>query len=134
MAATAVGYGLGIALILLVCRLLFRRDAPAWIAALAICVAANSSPRFGWIAVNTVFVLVMLLALRFGGLLAMVTAFFCAYSVGWPPLTLDPSEWYFFRTLVALLIPAALAVYGFRAAMAGKPLLGRLGLEDEARA
>ncbi|HYC89337.1 MAG TPA: serine/threonine-protein kinase [Thermoanaerobaculia bacterium] len=134
VAATAVGYGLGIALILLVCRLVFRRDAPAWIAALAICVAANTTPRLGWIAASTTFMLLMLLAFRFGGLLALVAAFFCAYSVGWPPLTLDPSEWYFFRTLVALLIPAALAVYGFRAAMAGKPLLGPLELEDEAQA
>jgi Protein kinase domain len=65
---------------------------------------------------------------------ALVTAFFTAYSVGWPPLTVDPSEWFFMRTLIALLIPAALAVYGFRMAMAGKPLPGRLALEDEAPA
>ncbi|HEX6085826.1 MAG TPA: serine/threonine-protein kinase [Thermoanaerobaculia bacterium] len=117
VAATAVGYGLGIALILLVCRLVFRRDAAAWIAALVICVAANSTPRFGWIAVNALFLGIVLLTLRFGGLLALVAAFFSAYSVGWPPLTLDPAQWYFFRTLVALLIPAALAVYGFRTAL-----------------
>jgi hypothetical protein len=122
-AATGVGYGLGIALLLLVCRLLFRRDAPAWIGALLICVVANTPFTAGWLAATGVFLLIMFLALRFGGLLALVTAFFAAYSAGWPPLTHDPSEWYFLRSTIALLIPAALAAHGFRSAMAGKPLL-----------
>ena len=133
-AVTGVGYGLGIALILLVCRLLFRRDALSYVAAVLICVVANTTWTPGWIAVNTLFLTVMLLALRFGGLLALVTAFATAYSVGWPPLTLDPDEWFLMRSVIALLLPAALAVYAFRTAFAGKPLLGRLSLEDEAAA
>ena len=45
-------------------------------------------------------------------------------------LTMDPSRWYFRSSAVVLVILAALAVHGFRAALAGRPVFGRALLED----
>jgi serine/threonine-protein kinase len=39
------------------------------------------------------------------------------------PMTTDPSAWYAGRALAAILIAAALAVYGFRVSLAGRPLI-----------
>ena len=53
----------------------------------------------------------------------------CFFNLIEAPLTLDWSAWHFSRTLPVVLAIAALAVYGFRTALAGKPAFGRL-LED----
>jgi Protein kinase domain len=129
--ATAVGYGVGLALLLVVTRLLFRRDALAWLVTLLICVAGTTlGPQ--WIVANTMFTVMVLLALRFGGLLGVVAAFFCAYTAAWNPLTFSLDRWYFGRSAIALLILAALAVQAFRVSLAGKPLFGTALVEDEA--
>ena len=46
------------------------------------------------------------------------------------PLTLDLSAWFATRTLPVVGLFLALVVYGFRTALAGKPLFGRPLLED----
>ena len=39
--------------------------------------------------------------------------------------TLDTSRWFFADTMLVLLIPVAMAAYGFYASRGGEPLLGR---------
>jgi hypothetical protein len=134
-ASTAVAYALGVATLLLLLRLLLRRSAPAWIATWILCFVAGSQAFTpGNLLANALFIAAVLAALRFGGLLASVTVFFVAYVTHFGALTLSPESWYFGRSAVVLLALAALAIHGFFASTAGKPLLGRLALEDEAAA
>jgi hypothetical protein len=46
------------------------------------------------------------------------------------PVTLDFSRWYIGRSLFFLLFLIGLAVYGFRAALAGRAAFNIAGLED----
>jgi serine/threonine-protein kinase len=66
---------------------------------------------------------VVLILLRFG-LFAAVVCGFCGVQLSHLPLTFDVSSWYFDRTLLALLALGSLALYGFKAAIAGQPPLG----------
>lgn len=59
------------------------------------------------------------------GLLRLVATLFCLFSLVEAPLTLDVSAWYAPRSLPVLLAIAAVAVYGFRVSIAGKPAFGR---------
>jgi hypothetical protein len=61
-----------------------------------------------------------------GGLLRLVVALFCLFTLIEAPLTLNLSAWYAPRALPVVLAIAAVAAYGFRTALAGKPVLGRL--------
>jgi hypothetical protein len=40
-------------------------------------------------------------------------------------LTFDTSKWFFPNSMLLMLIPAALACYGFYVSRGGEPLLGR---------
>ena len=60
------------------------------------------------------------------GLLAHVAAQIVLHSLTWLPLTLDGDAWYFDRSVLVLLAIAALAVYGFLAALGGRPAFGVL--------
>jgi len=46
------------------------------------------------------------------------------------PITLDFSRWYVGRSMLLVLAVIGLAIYGFRAALAGRPVFGNLSLED----
>jgi hypothetical protein len=65
--------------------------------------------------------LVLLVLLRFG-LLALIATEMTVNFLWSSPLTLDVSRWYFGYSLVVLLLVAALAAWGFRTALAGRPL------------
>ena len=58
------------------------------------------------------------------GLLAHVAAQMVMHSLTWLPLTLDGDAWYFDRSVLVLLAIAAFAVYGFLAALGGRPAFG----------
>jgi len=60
----------------------------------------------------------------------MTTFQFTSLLIGFGLLTADPSRWYFRPSALVLVILAALAAYGFRAALAGRPVFGRALLED----
>jgi serine/threonine-protein kinase len=66
---------------------------------------------------------VVLILLRFG-LFAAVVSGFCGIQLSQLPLTFELSAWYVDRTLLALAAVGSLALYGFRVAVAGQPLLG----------
>ena len=46
------------------------------------------------------------------------------------PLTTDSSAWYAGTSLFVLLVLAAIAIYGFRIALAGRPMFSGAGLDD----
>jgi serine/threonine-protein kinase len=70
----------------------------------------------------------ILVFLRFG-LLALVFGNFFGHFLEFP-LTTDSSAWYAGTSLFLLLVLAALAVYGFRIALAGRPMFSGMRLED----
>jgi serine/threonine-protein kinase len=70
----------------------------------------------------------ILVFLRFG-LLAFVFGNYFAHFLEFP-LTTDSSAWYAGTSLFLLLVLAALAIYGFRIATAGRPLFSGARLDD----
>lgn len=70
----------------------------------------------------------ILVFLRFG-LLAFVFSNFFSHFLEFP-LTTDSSAWYAGTSLLVLLVLAAIAVYGFRIALAGRPMFSGMRLED----
>jgi serine/threonine-protein kinase len=70
----------------------------------------------------------ILVFLRFG-LLALVFGNFFGHFLEFP-LTTDSSAWYAGTSLFLLLVLAALAVYGFRIALAGRPMFSGMPLDD----
>ena len=63
------------------------------------------------------------------GLLAWVFANYFGHCLQFP-LTTDFSAWYAGTSLFVLLALAALAAYGFRIALAGRPMFSGMRLED----
>ena len=78
----------------------------------------------------TAFILVA--ATRFG-IVASVAAWIAAFCTSNAPLTLDFSRWYSGRAMFDLLALAALAVWGFHTALAGRPAFGEAALDEEDR-
>ncbi len=69
-----------------------------------------------------VYAVAAVVVVRFG-LIALASGIFMADLMGNVPLTTDFSVWYGGATLFPLLVVAALAVWGFYTALAGRPLL-----------
>ena len=63
------------------------------------------------------------------GLLAWVFANYFGHMLQFP-LTTDSSAWYAGTSLMVLVVLAAIAIYGFRIALAGRPMLSGMRLED----
>jgi len=126
----AVLYGLTFLFILVLLRMLLRSDL---LAALVWCLLVagpmrDDSTELALLS-GAVRAIVLLVTLTRGGLLRLVVTLLCFFNLIEAPLTLDWSAWHFSRTLPVVLAIAALAAYGFRTALAGKPAFGRL-LED----
>jgi serine/threonine-protein kinase len=73
--------------------------------------------------------LLLVLVLRFGILSAAVRGLVLGLLI-LSPITLDFSRWYAERSLLALLLFVALALYGFRIALGKRPVFGMVALED----
>ena len=71
------------------------------------------------------FISIIVLAVKYLGLLATVTLFLVNFTISNAAVTLDASRWFFPDSLIVLLIPVSLACYGFYASRGGEPLLGR---------
>ena len=56
------------------------------------------------------------------GLLAVMIGYTFSHLLVELPLTFDLTAWYGFVTLMTLVIPVGIAVWGFRIALAGRPL------------
>ena len=112
--------------VLLLIRITLRRT---WIAVLVYLLVAipftpSEDPAWGEVLLFMIPgpLLGMVLLLRVGLLahLAMMTT----YLLIRVPITLDPAAWYFGHSLVALLVLAALATYGFLVSLGGRPAFG----------
>jgi hypothetical protein len=71
------------------------------------------------------FISIIVLAVKYLGLLATVILFLVNFTISNAAVTLDASKWFFPDSLIVLLIPVSLACYGFYASRGGEPLLGR---------
>ena len=64
------------------------------------------------------------------GILAAALCLCVERTLNLPPLTLDPSLWYFGRSLAILALVAAIAVYGFYRSLGTRALFARAVLDD----
>jgi len=117
---------LGILFLIFLARALVKKE---WLAAgivtiaLAGIIAPNQEIRLvGW-PVNILFFGVMVLTLMRCGLLTMVVALFTTMFTGAFLLETDFSAWYASQIVFTILVVLALAAFGFRTALAGRPLL-----------
>ena len=106
-------------------RLALRRD---WLAAAAFVAASVLAKTLGggelwvipfWVLVYVVFALLLL---RYG-IVPLIVGILTANCLLNAPLTLDFSSWYAATSIVGLLVFLAIAIYGFRCAVAGKSLI-----------
>ena len=117
--------GLGILFLIFLARTLLRKQ---WLAAGVITIALagilapnEPSALIGW-PVNLVFFGVMVLTLMRCGLLTMVVALFTSVFIGSSPMGTDFSVWYVAQIAFTIFVVLATAVFGFRTALAGRPL------------
>ncbi len=110
-------------LILFLFRVLLRKS---WLAAAAFVLlfttlksASSDYPTVDWPMEAILYALLAAGALRFG-LVALVITLFTADLALNIPATLNPSQWYFTNTTLALSSVAALAIWGFCVALAGE--------------
>jgi hypothetical protein len=131
--AQSVMTGLAAVFLLLLLRLALR-SRPAAIAAFVLgvaAVAATASAHF-WIAfvAGVVLDLAFVMLIARVGLLAAVTAFYVSGLFIFFPVTLNLRAWYAGAGVTALLVLAALALFGFRNALAGRPALGKTAPQE----
>ncbi|HKW51194.1 MAG TPA: serine/threonine-protein kinase [Candidatus Eisenbacteria bacterium] len=125
--------GTGCFVVLLLLRVLFRRDGAAWAGVafvfLLLSIQTIGHPSIAdWVGL-VLGVAIFVLAARVGLLVACVTwtvLFLLEFSTA---LTLDPSRWYAWRTGVVAAILLSLALWGFRAAMGRRKILSVSELE-----
>jgi hypothetical protein len=127
-----VGFGVGVLALLFFARVILRRN---WLATLITglvltAVFLNEPNIFFDFPVTAIqMTLWLFLLIRFG---------FLAFAIGWMefglltsiPITLRASDWYAGRSLFVLLLFLGFALYGFRTALAGRPVFGNLAVDD----
>ena len=74
--------------------------------------------------------LFLLVLTRFGLFTGLVCIVFSSWSSF--AITLDPSSWYFGRTIVTMLVFAAIAIYGFAISVAGRQIFKDTVFDDPA--
>ncbi|MGH7725846.1 MAG: serine/threonine-protein kinase [Candidatus Eiseniibacteriota bacterium] len=127
----AVMKGIGSFSILVVLRVLIRRDAAAWAGLGVFWFLANAPPgnasTLQWL-VPAVAALCVVLTARVG-ILAITIAMATLNLLIVTPLTLDPSRWYAWRTGVILVLLLTLALWGFVAVMGRRRIMNSEILE-----
>ena len=126
---------LGIFFMLFILQRILRS---AWIAAIVVAVAGtllslgNDSSEYPWI--SAVFLVVLylsfLLVLKRFGLLALVVGLVVQQVLLIFPATIHLSRWYAAPSLAGMTAIAALAIYGFRTALAGQPVFSMKAFEQ----
>ena len=133
-ASAAVAFGLAELLLLLLFRLIMRRDSfavLAW-ALVGLFPTFSAIGEISWVTVSfglawaalSVFVLVRV------GLVAAVVSSFFSNLLARSPLTLDASTWYAGIGYSMLAVYAIVTLYGFRTALGGRPMMGTAGFEN----
>jgi len=120
----AVLRALEITTLLLVMRALVRRVEIAVVLCTCAAAATFIAEVRGSLTLSIVYALVVAgvaYALLFrAGLFALIAAMFVMFTLRRLPVTLDPSLWYFGRSLIVLLLIATLAAFGFWRAAGGR--------------
>ncbi|HXU13311.1 MAG TPA: hypothetical protein VN898_15255, partial [Candidatus Binatia bacterium] len=119
--------------LLLLCRIVLRKSIPAVVVFVMLCVASSdlfTSNLYLGLAVGVINMLVFLLVLFRCGLLGIVVWGFTSGLLAVYPMTFDVGAWYAGSTLLGLSAVAAIALYGFRTALGGRPAFGDAALPD----
>ena len=116
-------------LFILLLRIVLRRQ---WLAVTVFVLIMSSQfvarPVPVWITLPiglALFSAISIAAVRYGLVSLMVLFLFSTLDKDFP-LTTDLSAWYAGRSVFAIIIFSAIAIYGFYIALAGRPLFGRL--------
>jgi hypothetical protein len=128
---SAVLFAMVFLFVLTLLRMVLRRDWLAsliWIGILAAPIVGEGR-TIGWVA-GGFRALILLLVLRRGGLLSLAVALFYMFSIIEVPITLDVGAWYAPRALPVVGVLVALALYGFRTSLGGKPVFGSSLMDD----
>jgi hypothetical protein len=125
---SAVVNSLGIALFVFLLRVLIKRQWLAEAVAIGVTLPFLAGTENLWLDFPAALVLIAATVLSCSrrGILTLVAFYFSLQILGDFPVTPNPAEWYFSHGVLAVLVCAGLAVYGFRAALAGKPAFGQL--------
>ncbi|MGH9143262.1 MAG: protein kinase domain-containing protein [Vicinamibacterales bacterium] len=123
-AGGAVLLGTSVVLLFFVLSLVVRKR---WLVAVALplVIAAVTWSQEGSAAAAFVLITYLMMTtvlLRFG-LLALVASAFVTPSLDYVPLTMDAASWYAPNSWLLLIFVTGLAVYAFRTALAGRPIL-----------
>ena len=114
---------MGILIIVLICRVLFRRP---WLAYLVVLLLGSlpsiisGLPAIVAIMPALVLAVVLLVLARFGLLAFLVSVVFSSWHVA---LTTDPSSWFFGASVATMALFAAIAIYAFVVSLGGQKLL-----------
>jgi hypothetical protein len=129
----AILFGLASLCVLLLLRMLVRKE---WLAA-AVLGAIFGAARLGDSENRLLSFLFTSVSAGFGGfltfrfgLVSLVSGQFVFFILSNVPLTIDPSAWYAGPGLAVLLLILAIAVAAFIISIGGRPLFGRMALED----
>jgi serine/threonine-protein kinase len=120
----SIVFAFGAFFLLFLLRLVLRRD---WLATAAFVGVFVLEKALGeselWVIpfLIVVYVVLALLLLRYG-IVPLIVGMLTADCLLNSPLTLDFTSWYISSSIVSVLVFVAIAGYGFRCAVAGKPL------------
>jgi hypothetical protein len=123
-----------LSVLLVVWRAILGRDWLAWVViwifgSLVGTPNHDAHPMMDLLISAIIAALVVLLVIQYGiFLFAVAESVFALTWTGVP--SLDFSRWYVLPSILALVVVAAIAAYGFRAALAGRPLFGQPLLEQ----
>jgi serine/threonine protein kinase len=121
---------MGIITIISLLRILVRNQKVAIAISILLVSLVSGGPNHWMLGTNlVVWSLGFFVLMRFG-LVAAATGYLIAISFQNFPTDLNPSAWYAGYSYAALLIIAAIVLYGFYASLGGQPMLGRASLED----
>jgi hypothetical protein len=128
---TAVLEVTSLTLLLLLVLLLVRRRAWAGVAlfVLVFSVGIIGRPLNVSVAFHALIPLLMILVLIRFGVLACVVSAYVNPVLDHVPMTFDSSVWYATQSWLALAVMVALALVGYRIAVAGRPLVGSTWLD-----
>ncbi|HUP63854.1 MAG TPA: hypothetical protein VM557_01050, partial [Thermoanaerobaculia bacterium] len=131
-AGEGIWFALSMMLMLLVLLMLLRRR---WAAVLGVWLILTAgalggpAPLVEFVMTGAAAAIVIFLLTRFGILPAAI-AYFTFNIIRAAPLTLDPSAWYFSRSVICLILLAAMMGYGFVASLGNKPAFRVPMLDD----
>jgi serine/threonine protein kinase len=129
----ALSLALGWLLLLLLLRIVFRSDRLAIAAAIVVVLPIVTLPGEHLlleVLLGVLLTALMITVLLRFGLFALVVQMTFANALTRLPITLNAAEWYTGRSMLVLLCLSGIIVYGFRASVAGRQLIGPRLVED----